>query len=533
MKKVFFSIFLFFIQIVYAQTPQYGGTLIFGKSGDAVSLDPAHESDGESFYIAQNIYDTLVEHQVDSTNIEPGLALSWEISKDSLTYTFNLRKDVFFAKTKYFKQKTQFTSADVVFSFKRQFDKSHSYHKVGGAYPTWSSMDMDNIIEDVIATDRYTVVFKLKRIEAPFLANLGMEFSSILSNDYANFLLERNRQNEIGSKPVGTGAFVFYKWVKDDKITLNANRKYWDGKPYLDKLIFKVIANSKIRANKLKEEQIHIMDFPNPSEITSLENATHIKLIKKEGLNVAYLTFNQEKKPFNNKLIRQAISHAIDVKKIITEVYDGFAKVANNPIPPLMWAYNENLHGYKYDVKKAKELMIEAGYEGGFSTSLWAMTVARPYNPNGRKMAKLIQRDLKEIGIKAKIISYDWKSYLKKSSMGEHEMLLSGWTSGNGDPDDFLNVLLSKHAALNKPSENKSFWKNDDFTKLIDQARQTTNHIKRTKLYESAQVLFEQDAVWKPIANSVVVVPMLNIVHGFKLDPFGKRQFRNVWIEKQ
>jgi len=532
LTKSLFSVCIFLTSFAFALPPQFGGTLIFGKSGEAVSLDPSHETDGESFYIAQNVYDTLVDHKSNSMGIEPSLALSWQISDDGLNYTFKLRKNVYFSNTRYFKQKSEFTAADVVFSFKRQFDKSHKYHNIGGSFATWNAMNMSNIIEDVIALDRYTVEFKLKRIEAPFLANLGMEFASILSNDYAMFLDKRKKQNQIGEKPVGTGPFVFKKWVKDDKLILKTNENYWNGKPFLDKLIFKIITNSQVRASQLKNASIHIMDFPNPHEINSLESSKNIKLVKKDGLNIAYLTFNQEKKPFDNKFVRQAISHAINVEKIIDEVYEGYGKIATNPIPPRMWSYNDKLKGYKYDIKKAKDLLIKAGFKDGFTTNLWAMPLARPYNPNARKMAKLMQEDLRKVGIKIKIISYDWKSYLRKSSMGEHEMLLGGWTSGNGDPDDFLNILLSKHAALRKPTENKAFWKNDAFTHLIEQARQTTNIDKRTSFYKQAQVIFEEEAPWKPLAHQIVVVPMLNKVHGFKLDSFGKREFRNVWIEK-
>ena len=355
MTRSLFLVLIFLTTFAFALQPQFGGTLIFAKSGEAVSLDPAHETDGESFYIAQNVYDTLLDNKTNSMGIQASLATSWDISADGLSYTFYLRKNVYFSKTRYFKIKSEFTSADVVFSFKRQFDPSHAYHYIGGSYATWNAMDMNNIIEDVIALDKYTVQFKLKRIEAPFLANLTMEFASILSKDYAHYLLKENKQNQIGEKPVGTGPFIFNKWLKDDKLILTSNKNYWNGKPYLEKLIFKIITNNQVRASELKKGSIHIMDFPNPHEINSLENTNHIKLVKKEGLNLAYLAFNQEKKPFDNKLVRQAISHAINVKKIIDVVYEGYGKIANNPIPPGMWSYNDKLKGYDYDIQKAKD----------------------------------------------------------------------------------------------------------------------------------------------------------------------------------
>ena len=193
MKKIILALFVFLSSIAFSATPQVGGTLVFGRGGDTTSMDPSHVTDGESFYAATAVYDTLVQFKYGSTEIEPGLATSWDISDDGLEYVFHLRKGVYFAKTKFFKEKSEFTSADVVFSLKRQFDKSHPFNKIGGAFKYWSAMDMSNIVKDIIAVDKYTVKFTLKKKEAPFIANLGMEFASILSNDYANMLLKKKK----------------------------------------------------------------------------------------------------------------------------------------------------------------------------------------------------------------------------------------------------------------------------------------------------------------------------------------------------
>ena len=532
MKRIILAIFVLLSSIAFAKTPDVGGVLVFGRSGDSTSMDPSHATDGESFYAASAVYDNLVQFKYGSTEIEPALATSWDVSKDGLEYTFKLRKGVYFSKTKFFKQKSEFTSADVVFSLKRQFDKNHPYNKVGGAFKYWSAMNMSNIVKDVIAIDKYTVKITLKKKEAPFIANLAMEFAMILSNDYAQMLTKKGKQNDLGKKPVGTGPFVFKKWVKDDKIIYTANKNYWNGRPYVDKLIFKVITNNAVRAADLKTGSIHIMDFPNPAEVKDLERNPNIKLVKQEGLNVGWLAFNNDRKPFDNKLVRQAIRHAINTEGIVKSVYEGLGKVAVNPIPPTMWSYNKALKGYEYNPEKAKELLKKAGFENGFETNIWAMPVARPYNPNGRKVAEAMQADLAKVGIKAKIISYDWGTYLKKSSMGEHDMVLIGWTGDNGDPDNFLNVLLSAHAAETKPAQNRAFWKNDEFTALVDEAKVTTDVAKRTELYRKAQLVFEKEAPVHPIAHSIVVEPMLKKVNGFKLDPVGKRRFKEVWLAK-
>ena len=531
MKKLLLAALLLITSVAFA-APQYGGTLVFGRSGDSTSMDPSHATDGESFYAASAVYDNLVQFKYGSTEIEPGLATSWEVSEDGLEYTFKLRKGVKFSKTKFFKMDSEFTSKDVVFSLKRQFDKAHPYNKVGGAFKYWSAMDMTSIVKDVTAVDKYTVKITLLKREAPFIANLAMEFAMILSSDYADQLTKAKKQGDLGKKPVGTGPFVFVKWRKDDKIIYSANKDYWNGRPYIDKLIFKVITNNSVRAAELKAGSIHVMDFPNPAEVGDLESHKNIKLVKQEGLNVGYLAFNQEKKLFQDKRVRQAISYAINTEGIVKAVYEGLGKVATNPIPPTMWSYNKKLKGYAYNPEKAKKLLAEAGYPNGFETNIWAMPVARPYNPNGRKVAEAMQADLAKVGIKVTIVSYDWGTYLKKSSMGEHDMVLLGWTGDNGDPDNFLNVLLSANAAKAKPAQNRAFWRNAEFTKLIDDAKIITDTAERTKLYERAQVIFEEEAPWKPIAHSIVVEPMLKSVNGFKLDPVGKRRFKEVWLAK-
>lgn len=531
-KRIVSVVGLLAMTIVFAQTPQEGGVLVFGRGGDSVSLDPAHATDGESFYVSEAVYDKLAMFKYGSTEIEPGLAESWDVSEDGLSYTFHLRKNVHFAPTKFYKESPEFTSADVVFSFKRQFDEDNPYNKIGGAFRYWSSMGMSNIVDDVVALDKHTVKITLKKKEAPFIANIAMEFAAIVSKDYAEHLLAIGKPEQLAQKPVGTGPFVFERWIKDDRIIFSTNKDYWGGKPYLDRLIFKVIPNNAVRAAELKAGSIHVMDQPNPAEVEGLASDPRFKIERQEGLNVGYLAYNMEKSPFDNKLVRQALSHAINTQGIVDSIYEGLGTVATNPIPPTMWSYNKTLKGYAYDPEKAKKLLAEAGYPDGFETTIWAMPVPRPYNPNGRKVAEAMQADFARVGVKAKIVSYDWGTYLKKGSMGEHEMILLGWSGDNGDPDNFLNVLLSKHAAMNKPSTNRAFWKHDAFTQLINEAKETTDIARRTKLYEEAQLIFEEEAPWKTIAHSIVVVPMSKKVHGFKIDPTSARRFHKVWIEK-
>lgn len=532
MKKVALAFFALVLSLgLEASEPKYDGTLVFGRGGDSSTLDPSHATDGESLYGSTQVYDNLVQFKYGSTEIEPALAKSWDISDDGLEYTFYLREGVYFAPTSYFKKKVEFTADDVVFSIKRQYDKSNPYNKVGGAFEYWLAMDMDNIIKDVVKIDKYTVKFTLKKKEAPFLANIAMDFASILSKDYADELLKNNKADNINRYPVGTGPFIFQKWIKDDRMIFTANKEYWNGRPYVDRLIMRVIPNNSVRAAELKTGQIHIMDFPNPAEVKELKENPNIKLVEQEGMNVGYLALNNKKKEFQDLRVRQAINYAINKKAIVDAVYEGFGKVTNAPLPPSMWGYNPNLKTYDYDPNRAKELLKEAGYENGFNVTLYAMPVPRPYMPDGRKVAEAMQADLAKVGINATIVSYDWTTYLEKIKNLEHDMCLMGWTGDNGDPDNFLYVLLSK-AALRAPAQNYAYWDNDEFNRLITEAKETSDHNKRDELYKEAQVIFANEVPWVTLANSVLIQPMQKFVNGFKIDPVGKKRFHKVWLDK-
>ena len=216
-----------------AVSKKEGGTLVFGRGGDSVGLDPAYETDGNSFMICDNIYEALVFYMDESTALEPGLAESWEISPDGKTYTFNLRKGVTFHDG------TPFNADAVVFSIGRMMkDRNVKFFGPGWAIPPqerppeyWVSMEMDDTIDSIEAVDDYTVVFKLKRVEAPFLANMGMDFADIISPTAFT-----KNPKEFLRNPVGTGPFKFVEWIKDDRIVLAKNENYWDksGGPYLD-----------------------------------------------------------------------------------------------------------------------------------------------------------------------------------------------------------------------------------------------------------------------------------------------------------
>ena len=506
-------------------------TLVYCSEGSPEGFTPALYTAGTTFDATANtIYDQLAKFERGETKVIPGLAESWDISEDGKTYTFHLRKGVKFHTTPYFKPTRDFNADDVIFSFMRQFDKNHPYNKVsGGSYEYFEGMSMGSLIKSIEKKDDFTVVFNLNNPEAPFIANLAMAFASIHSAEYANKMLIAKTPDEFDQKPIGTGPFVFVSYQKDSTIRYQAFDKYWAGKAKIDKLVFAITPDASVRYAKLKAGEAHIMPYPNPADLAAMKKDPNINLMEKEGLNVGYLAFNCKKEPFTNVKVRQALSMAINKKAILEAVYQGAGKIAKNPIPPTIWSYNDAVKDYEYDVAAAKKLLTEAGFANGFETDIWAMPVQRPYNPNAKRMAEMIQEDWSKIGVKAKIISYEWGEYLKRSMAGEHQTLLMGWTGDNGDPDNFLAVLLGCDAVGNA---NRAEWCYKPFNDLIMKAKLVAKQAERTKLYEQAQVIFKEQAPWVTIAHSVVFEPMSKKVVDFKIDPFGLHIFYGVDLKE-
>ncbi len=518
-----------YLLILIFFTPKiYTKTFVYCSEASPTAFNPQITTDGTSNNASTHtVYNRLIEHKYGTTKLIPALAKSWSISKDKKTYTFKLRKNISFHKTKYFTPSRSFNADDVLFSVNRQLDKKHPYHMVnGGLYDYFNSMNMKKIIKSIIKVDDYTVKFILHKPNAPFLSTMAMSFFSILSNEYAKHLDKINKKENIDYYPIGTGPFVYKKYVKDSFIRYKAFDKYFGKRPKIDNLVFSINPDASVRYQKLKTGECHIIIEPSPADIPAIEKNKNLKLLKKPGFNISYLAINTKIKPFDNIKVRKAINHALNKKSYIKAIYLNNADIAKNPLPPTLWGYNKKIIDYKYDVAKAKKLLKEAGYPKGFSTTIWTLPVTRPYNPNGKKMGEMMQADLAKVSINAKLLTYDWPTYLKKSRKGQHKLIQLGWTGDNADPDNFLYTLLSCPSV--KSGSNVALWCNKEFDKIVTNAKLISNTKKRIKLYKKAQKIFKEDAPWVTIAHSIVFRAMSKKVKGYKIDPLGGDIFHYV-----
>jgi peptide/nickel transport system substrate-binding protein len=501
-----------------AENTEEQDTLVFGRGGDSVALDPITVTDGESFMVTKQVFDTLVDYGEQDTTIQPGLAEDWDVSEDALTYTFELREGV------KFHDGTDFNAEAVVYNFDRWMngtkDKFYYYASMFGGF----KVDEGHVIDSVTATGDYTVEFKLKRPQAPFLNNLAMVPFGIASPK----ALEEMGGEEFAKNPVGTGPFKFVEWKRNDRVVLEKNEDYWmEGYPKLNSVIYKVVPENSARLNALIAGEIDIADGLNPSDYDQIKENEDIQEFLRPSMNVGYLGLTQKdpNSPLSNKLVRQALNHAVDKEGLIAAFYNGLAEPAKNPMPPSIEGYHEELEGYEYDLDKAKALLEEAGYANGFEMELWAMPVARPYMPDGKKVAEVLQASFAQIGVDAEIVSYEWATYLEKARNGEADSFLLGWTGDNGDADNFLYVLLDKD---NIGSNNYSYYSNDELHDILIEAQSTADQATRNELYKEAQEIIHEDAPWIPLVHTTPLMAGKANVEGFVPHPTGTDKLTKV-----
>jgi dipeptide transport system substrate-binding protein len=506
-------------------------TLVYCSEGSPENFTPALNDTNTTLDAARPAFDQLVEFKRGTTEVEPGLAESWEVTDGGKTLTFHLRKGVKFNPTKDFVPTRDFNADDVLFSINRQWKTDHPYYKVsGGKYDYFNDMDMPNILESVEKKDDYTVVMKIKEPNIAILADLAMDFASIQSAEYANNLLKKGTPEQFDQIPVGTGPFSFVTYQKDAVIRYKANKNYWGEKPLVDDLVFAITPDPTARYAKLKTGECHFMIAPRPADLPEMQKDPALKVISQPGLNVAYWAFNVLKPPFDKKEVRQAFNMAIDRAAIIHDVYINTGVQAKNLIPPTMWSYNDKVQDYPYDPEKAKAMLAAAGVQTPLNIDLWYQPVQRPYNPNGKRIAEMMQADLAKIGVNAELKTFEWGEYRKRLQDGEHMTGQMGWTGDNGDPDNFF--FLRGCAAARIGGQNLTKWCNKDFDEMLVKARTLSDQNERAKLYEKMQEIEHDEAPDMKLAHSIVFETMRAEVTGFKQSPLGRHQFQGVDIKQ-
>lgn len=510
-------------------------TFIFGRGGDAVNLDAAIVTDGESFRVTNQACEGLVAYDGASTEIVPSLASSWTTSEDGLTWVFTLREDVTFHDG------TPFNADAVVFNFDRWSNTESPFHFEELIYEYWGYMfggfDDEDVVASVEATGEYEVTITLTEPLAPLLANLGMSPFVLVSpaaiQEYGP---------DYGTPGVGlvcTGPYQFVEWLTDDRIVLERYADYWgEVEGNVERIVISVIPDNAARFAALQNGEIHAMEQANVEDLALAEESDNLYVMTRPALNTAYLAFNYRIQEFQNPLVREAISLAINRQAIVDAFYGQYGEVANNFLPPMIWGHNEDVVS-EYDPERAAELLAEAGYPDGFSEvtlddgttmplTLYYMPIVRFYNPDPQGIGEAQARDLAAIGIEVQLESAgDWATFLDLRGNGNLLGLYQlGWGGDNGDPDNFLCYFF-----CNIPKASEGFYDNEELDSLLSEARVTSDVSVRESLYQQAEQMLDEDAARVWIAHQQTPLVFRQEVQGYVPNAVSNDLYRFVTIQ--
>lgn len=467
---------------------QHKNEITIAQAEDIKVLDP-HDCVAVSSYIPIcQIFSSLVTLDNDM-NIVGDLAEEWRAVSD-LEWEFKLKQGV------KWHDGSDFTAKDIKFSLERQKNMPKAAYMVED-------------ISEIEVIDDYTVVMRTEKPSGALLLNLAISGSRIVPEKAVTELGDA----EFNNHPVGTGPMKFEEWKLGDKLVLIKNNEYFgDNSECADKLIFKGIPEGTSRTIALETGEVDLIIGVEATDKVRVEENPKLKLYEAELPRVEYFAVNCQKPPFDNKLVRQALNYAIDKESVNLVATDGRAKIANTVVGPSTMGYNKDLQPYPYDPEKAKELLKEAGYEDGFSTSIWVYSDVR------NRMAQVVQANLADVGVTADIELLEVSAYLERTAAGEHETTILAWEA-NGDGD--LAMYSQFHSSQFGAAGNRAFYYNPEVDRILDDARTTIDTDMRNKLYEQAQVVVMEDSPWTPLYFPMADIGAQADLKGVEMHPTG------------
>ncbi|GII55976.1 glutathione ABC transporter substrate-binding protein [Planotetraspora thailandica] len=476
-----------------------GGDLVIVRDHDAVNMDKTTVFSNASIWTYNQIYEPLVAMTDDGQGVKPWLAESYEMAPDNLSCTLKLRQGVKFHNGQ------PMTSADVKFSI------DESSKTKGG----WEFIN--SAIKEVTTPDDYTVVVTTKYPWAPLLADLSCPNNGIIPKDYAG-----KTKDEFYANPIGTGPFVWATWQKGSALTLKKNPSYWQaGKPHLDSVTWKVVADSNARAIQLQGGQAHINEAPPFSSLAQLKGTPNVKVDLFPSTKTDYIMMNQTKKPFDDVHVRRAISYAVDREALVKSILFGNGTPANSFMMPSTPYYDKNTPGLQYDMAKAKEELAQSSVPNGFTTTWLAMSG----DAVDAAIAQVLQASLKELGITLNIQNVDPSAQHDLTGKLDYEIAHSYWTMDLADPDELAQF------ALDPTTGGHSFDTGMNDASLIDlvhKAQKEFDKTKRQALYTELQTKAAESAFLVFLFYTPFPYATTSNVQGFNVLPTGSYHLEDV-----
>jgi ABC-type transport system substrate-binding protein len=422
--------------------PVQGGSIVVTYKDDMATLDPAIGYDWQNWSMINAMFSRLVDYKAGTTELEPSLATSYEISPDGLTYTFKLNPKAKFTNGR------NVAAADVKYSIERAVNPKTQgpgagfFHSIVGADKVTDGSAAT--MAGITAVDDETVKFTLAQPDATFLNVLALNFASAVPKEVVEA-----EGADFGKKPVGSGAYMLKEWITGQHLVFVRNPDYFRQRPNLDQFTIEIGQEPLVAILRLQKGEVDIAgDGIPPAKYLEMKNSPDSAqmIVDRDQLETSYITMNTAKKPLDDVRVRQAINMVINKDRIV-KIINGRATVANQVLPPGMAAYDQSYKGYLYDIEGAKRLMADAGLKDGFSTVLYAMNT----DPNPR-IAQAIQQDLAAIGIKAEIKALAQPEVI--AAGGNKDQAALTWSGGMGwiadfpDGSDFYGPILGCGGAI-------------------------------------------------------------------------------------
>ena len=475
----------------------YKNTLTWAQGADVTSLDPHQGKETPAVQVNTQIFDTLVTVDPETNEVVPQIAESWEQTDDQ-TYVFKIREGI------KFHDGSDLTAEDVKFSLDRARNSAAVSYIV-------------NFIEEVTVDDDHTVTVKTTAPYAPTLRNLAIPFAAIVPKA----VVEAD-ENAFIQNPVGSGPYKFVEWNHGDHVTLKAFDDYYAGKPETENLIMKVIPETSQRTIALETGEVDLAYDLAVNDIPKVNSDDKLTVYEIPSLTCWYVSMNMNKKPFDNPKVREAMSMAIDRQTIIDTINAGSGQTADAIIAPAVFGYYST--GVKeYNPTKAKELLAEAGYPNGFSTTLWVND-----NQSRIEMCQAMQAMLLEVGVQCNLEVLEFGSFISRTTAGDHDLAYFGWTTSSGDAD--YSYYSLEHSTQQGAAGNRSFLADPDVDKLIEEARSNTNEEERKELYKELAIKLDEINNNIPVYYSSINVGANKKVEGFVMDANGHHSLEKVKV---
>ncbi|HEX7124864.1 MAG TPA: ABC transporter substrate-binding protein [Thermodesulfobacteriota bacterium] len=474
--------------------PRPGGAVTVAALANPDGLDPHRSPADSTFIITMNIFDSLVATNARG-ELLPGLAERWDISRDGLTYTFELRRGVTFHDGK------PLTSADVKYSLARMAEKGRSPHAADYA-----------VIARVETPSPTTVAITLSRPSARFLSDLAYGWAAIVPEGAGDGLARR---------PIGTGPFRFVEWVPDSHIKLVKNARYFvPGRPYLDEVLFKVIPDETARVTALRAGEIDITERIPPQMVEELRANRSLRVETYPSNTLSELAINAARKPFDDLRVRRALFHAIDRAAVLEGANFGYGRLIGSFMAPIIGEYYVDLNGrYPHDVAKAKALLAEAGYPNGFETTLY---LPQPY-PDYSAAGEIIASQLTRVGIRARLETLEWGQWLDRVYKQKDYALTTIGHYGRLDPMTLLERFKTGYNA------NYFGYSNPEFDRLLTEGDGTHDRAKRRAIVRRLQELLSEDAACVFLVSRDAIVGFQRDVWGYAELPIPGNRLTDVY----